>query len=492
MKVKLVIFFVVLLSCLSLSLNAQVDSTFIRYYLPTSQTNNYWSLYGDCFDPTVENVFEMYNGNLVMQATVSFSAYPPDYNVTEQSPMLVYARNGDYQNLIPGPHVEQGPMPDGKFKKIIKDGNGGYLALCRYALLARLDNNLQFIEYKVFGISPDNNISIRDILPTADGYIIIGFLPATGGNDYAVCAKLDYDLNVVWYYANLSNSYEYYNLIQTSDGGYLFSWRLSPSHYYFKVNAAGDSLWCATSQAGIADRIVESNNKYYGLKYSYADNNSGKLSVYRFGENFAIANPDSAFMNITTYYITSYEPLFSTLRTADGSIVLFVPTPNGEIYKFDSDFNPIWISDNLTEERIGAGKTPIIELNNSDLVYCAHIPIHPPGYNTDTFALVRIDSNGQLTSIEDEYQNTPSVSQMTAYPNPFSRELIFDIRKDTAKKTKIEIYNIKGQLVESIDASAKTTAWKPVNVASGIYIAHLVQDNRVVESHKVTYISTWK
>ncbi|MDD3662850.1 MAG: FlgD immunoglobulin-like domain containing protein, partial [Candidatus Pacebacteria bacterium] len=68
--------------------------------------------------------------------------------------------------------------------------------------------------------------------------------------------------------------------------------------------------------------------------------------------------------------------------------------------------------------------------------------------------------NGQVP-VADEVQ-TPPVNAISAYPNPMKDHLNIKITQDDGAVTgenRIEIYNIKGQLVRSIEVSKGETEW---------------------------------
>ena len=175
--------------------------------------------------------------------------------------------------------------------------------------------------------------------------------------------------------------------------------------------------------------------------------------------------------------------LFNVIRTTDNCIILAVSTPSGEIFKFDSDLNLLWSSNALQNERIGIGFHPLTELGNGDFLYCATARKDPR-----QLALVRIDSNGNYVGIEDDTEQTPALPVISAYPNPFTGELNVELKNNTAGENKLDIYNIRGQLIESKSVRGSNTTWTPQNLATGVYILRLVSNCKVLDSKRVTYI----
>jgi flagellar hook assembly protein FlgD len=71
---------------------------------------------------------------------------------------------------------------------------------------------------------------------------------------------------------------------------------------------------------------------------------------------------------------------------------------------------------------------------------------------------------------------------LTAYPNPFSSNLNLALKTKTACKTAIEIYNLKGQLVNTISVLTKSgenvITWngkdeQDNNTPAGIYLVRI-------------------
>lgn len=480
MKYKLYVIFITL--SLGLSWLSAQDSTFVRYYYPTYQTNPNW-YYFDPIDIKAANVFETYDGNFAMQTNGIYWVQYPDGYV--QSPIITFNQNGEYLQTAFGPVNSENNLVDEKYTNIIKDGHGGYLATTNTYDLVRLAANFDFIEYLHLWFPSDTAFEPLEIIQEDDGFVAIGWIP---GIFDVVCLKYDYDLNLLWIHTSNQSSGIMSNnrVISTSDGGYLFRWQNSPSNKYMKVNDQGDSLWCASVGAPHIDNIVENNNRYYGFYFHNVDIDNGLLEVYDFGIDFTAEHPEIPIISIPTNGLLWNDDHYSVRRTSDGGIVLVISTPNAEVFKFDSNFNLQWSSNALTDDRIGVGKQPIIELANGDFLYCARILL-PNSSNTDKLALVRIDSLGQYVGVADEFENKPQPCSIIAYPNPFTSELTFKVRKNIPYKTAIMIYNIKGQLIKSIDVTSKEISWKPQDIPSGVYIINLIQNGKQIQSRKITY-----
>ena len=103
--------------------------------------------------------------------------------------------------------------------------------------------------------------------------------------------------------------------------------------------------------------------------------------------------------------------------------------------------------------------------------------------NVATVEIVDVDNN-ELQITNYELQN---------YPNPFSKEttLSFTLNDEIVENTEIEIYNIKGQLVEIfsnqqiINLSNHKIIWNANNFPNGIYFAKLMVNGKIVRTNKM-------
>ncbi len=97
----------------------------------------------------------------------------------------------------------------------------------------------------------------------------------------------------------------------------------------------------------------------------------------------------------------------------------------------------------------------------------------------------------QDNATEDE-ETVPETSiTFNAYPNPFNPEVSFEIKTDNEyHDLTIEIYNIRGQKVETIavDHAGETVTWTPKDKASGVYTCKLCVENTMRSIKKVTLL----
>jgi len=477
------LFGIMLFLCLVLNLVAQVDqvdSTFVRYYIPTIETDLLWCQY-PTWGTFAANVFEKYDGSFGMQILSTHYDFPPLETLYLQSPIATYTRGGDYLDTSFGPlNYNDLSLMNGSYSLLIKDGLGGYLALDKHEYcIHRLNNNLQFVEWVHLKIDTETLLSIKDLIIEDNELIVVSNYP-----DYRI-SKFTSDFACLW--STPLPSYQHNRLRKLNDGSYVLIGG-GVLTQVMKISKTGEIIWTKQVSCGYIVDFVEINNKFYGFSYcSYGINNS-ELRIYDFGIDFENENPGDPILVIPTYPLLGEDLYgmgqpFSVIRTSDNCIIIAVSTPAGEIFKFDSNFNLLWSSNALPNEKIGIGFHPLIELGNGDFLYCATADEYPR-----RLALVRIDSNGNYTGIDDDTEQTPAKPAILAYPNPFRREIILEMKVADSSVNLLEVYNIKGQLVESKTIRGTKVTWVPQNLPSGVYILKFMSNSKQIESKMITYI----
>ena len=482
-----------LMICMLIAINAlaQVDSTFVRYYYPTEETHPYWYSYLSDLT-TAANVFEKYGGSLGLQMLATYSTPPPLELLYFQSPIASYSRRGDYLGTSFIPYNEDGLLY-GYYSHIIKDGHGGYLALDAYEQrIHRLNRNLQYEECISLMHDSMQFDYIQDIHLEENGVIVSGNLYGT--DKYGICG-FGFDFVSQWAHL-LRDQWPRRGIVDVSSGGYLHWYGGYNGGNYGYINAhrlsaTGDTLWTRYHISPSVEELVEVNDRYYGLAYHSLSINAAELRVYDFGIDFANEDPGEPILVIPAnplldQGLSPIDPRpFCVMRSSDNCILLAISTPVGEIFKFDESFNLLWMSNALPNERIGVGDHPMIELENGDILYCATmINVYP---NPNRIGLVRIDANGNYVGIEDDTETTPVKPAILAYPNPFTRDVYIELKEADNSTSMMEVYNIKGQLIETKAIRGAKATWTPQNLPSGVYILKLQGKTSDIACKMITY-----
>ena len=83
-------------------------------------------------------------------------------------------------------------------------------------------------------------------------------------------------------------------------------------------------------------------------------------------------------------------------------------------------------------------------------------------------------------------------SNLTNYPNPFSNTttISFSLNTENTKNAKIEIFNVKGQLVKTLSnlQTSQSAIWNANKFASGIYFYRLIADGKIIKTKKCLLI----
>ena len=103
----------------------------------------------------------------------------------------------------------------------------------------------------------------------------------------------------------------------------------------------------------------------------------------------------------------------------------------------------------------------------------------------------------QYTGVDDDLA-PPAVPTVNCYPNPFTDALKLDFSLDVPAEVRLEIYNIKGQLVKRLTPAANTggkyhSTWTAIDesgssVPNGVYIVKLSVNGILTGSKKVTLV----
>ena len=77
---------------------------------------------------------------------------------------------------------------------------------------------------------------------------------------------------------------------------------------------------------------------------------------------------------------------------------------------------------------------------------------------------------------------------LNVYPNPFNPELHFHVDGQVDSDLQVQIFNVKGQLVETIHPTETDFVWHAGSLASGVYFCKLLHQHQVVDVQKVTIL----
>jgi len=317
---------------------------------------------------------------------------------------------------------------------------------------------------------------------TSAGNIILGGRYET----FPTIRKITEDGQILWtrdYYLSGSGSGKIKSIIQTSDNGFVATGYTSGNGldlFVLKTEENGDSLWCF-SYDGSGD---------WDQGNSITQNNNDELVVC----GLTMINTNShgllAKLNIEGDTLWTecvndsigYEQ-YSIIYLADDSFAATCNSSAGaKVYNFHSNYLINWTS-NL-DGWIAIGDKGLNNLPEGGYIAGGTYPWF------SNIILTKTDSLGQYLDVD---QNVFQASTLKCYPNPLknSATITYSLRRES--DICLNVYNIKGQLIETIiDVLAApgeySVNWKPNNYGTGVYFINLSNDKGISKTTKIIII----
>ena len=342
------------------------------------------------------------------------------------------------------------------------------------------------------------DIAINSMCRSSDNNIMLAghnYVNWQTDDDWPCLIKIDQNSEILW-----SKYYEFDNydwgvidaVIQSSDNGFLLAGRIrDPNNedavLVIKTNSVGDTLWTKildeTEEDDKAKTIIETDNGDIFVGGYLEGITAGFLWKLDAEGNtiwFESGN-ESCGYGFTAFDCFSDGKIISTF----GDVEM-----NSSIRKFDNDYNIDWTK-NLQLYFGHGDKT--IRVTNQDNVIVALL-----NASNSTAALIKMDSDG--TPADNDISEIANIS-LYNYPNPFYKNNSTRSQHGTTieyfipsnSKVLLQIFNIKGQLVKTIEKGMRkkgnhTVQWKAPNCASGIYFSRLLINDNQIKVKKITII----
>lgn len=365
----------------------------------------------------------------------------------------------------------------------VETSDGGFISAVSGGNLIKRDSNGNR-EWVING-----DFGINSMCPTDDGNIILG-----GCQDLNIgLRKIDESGNVLWtkVYPFDDSDSVCKSIIQTSDGGYALTGYID---YYdplgegdvliIKADAIGDTIWTKringyngsggrdrgwsilqnTENAFFVSGYFESNSDtYYGFLVKLDEENN---QIFLLSEE-----------NSQDYYLFRSMVDFEI----NNEIIGYGRIEN-EINLLSYDYEGEFLWNSSLPIRTAIGDRCLQKINNG-LILCAR------SMDWD-IALVKTDAWGQISSINQNVIYNVNYN-LSNYPNPFNPSTLIQFTlPQHIKNSSVEIFNIKGQLVEKIPIGTKQSSveWFAAKKTSGIYFYRIKSDNRISETKKMTLL----
>ena len=326
------------------------------------------------------------------------------------------------------------------------------------------------------------DLSINTMDKTDDGNIIAAGHNYENNGDWSYLVKIDQNAVIIWSEIYSFDNYEWGNIksvIQSTDGGYLLTGYVKDEEtedaiLVIKTDSNGDSLWTRildeTSLDDIGDAIVETEEGDIIV--------GGYLEGITAGFLWKLDSEGNTIWLETGTESCGYG--FRSFAKADDDFIVSIFGDleiNHSLRKFDSNYNIEWT--NGLPYYTGRGDKALGIIPEVNIVVSL--------YNPPYVALIKLNSDG--TDIDENIMNV-SRTVLKAYPNPFNPTINFSFNLENSRKTEIKIFNIKGQLVSTLEDGViyngkHTFSWQVVNLSSGIYFAQLQANKEILDTKKI-------
>ena len=172
----------------------------------------------------------------------------------------------------------------------------------------------------------------------------------------------------------------------------------------------------------------------------------------------------------------SEAPLADVKVSVEDNDLVFTTT--GNLFGFEVNASGIEFN-NITTDLLFAQNDNLVAVASANAVNGEFLRI----------SFTSMDENANLEmivnteSVNIQLNSIPEISFTGQYPNPFNPVCYFGINSNLETSVQINIYNVKGTKVttinENISKGTNTIKWNAENVASGVYFYKMSVDNKI-------------
>lgn len=335
--------------------------------------------------------------------------------------------------------------------------------------LIKRDSNgemLWTMEYDIFGYSMCNTFDDKIILAGRNENVNLNL------------RKIDFEANTIWDNSIFTNNVGAFNSVkECSDGSIIGTGFISLSNedvIVVKANSYGDTLWT---------RVLDFDNMDdYGT--SLTEDLSGNIMVTGYSRPnytgfFWFLDNNGNTISLTEVDIETGDRHKSIESLQNNTFtVRCVGYAGTKIYNLNSDYSINWEStfDNIWG---ATGDKSFSKLSDGYIV----VGVQMINWE-DYFILIKTDSLGQTTPIDDNLIPYLSSDIISNYPNPFNPETNITFTVPVVSTVDLAVFNIRGQRIATILAQEEYLAgthsvlWRGIDdrnniVDSGIYFLKL-------------------
>ena len=351
------------------------------------------------------------------------------------------------------------------------------LGVADWMYLLKTDENgdtLWMQTYEEYDFS--NGISVKQT--EEGGYIIIGQCYDYAGDDGILLVRTSADGDLLWsrLYGTDNNGVAR-DILITEDLGYFILAEAEPigsndkDIWLIRTDFTGDTLWTKTYGDTLNDyavKIIHSQDDNYIIV--------GTSPYFAGGSGIFLLKIDEEGELLWTNSSTTSTVAKGICSTADGGYAVCGATSiTCDWYIMKTDSLGIIEWDMVLGGASYDCAYDIIEAEDGNLVVTgSYIP--PDQYDSDVW-LVKISPDGVLVDPPDWVKH-PAFQLYQPFPNPFNPETVISFELPEAMNITLSIYNVKGQLVESLaegsyNAGAHSLTWNAKQLPSGVYFSVL-------------------
>ncbi|NQV17783.1 MAG: T9SS type A sorting domain-containing protein [Armatimonadetes bacterium] len=331
------------------------------------------------------------------------------------------------------------------------------------------------------------DLYVDSMFKTNDSNILLG----GRYNTFPTLRKITQEGEILWtqdYYLSGSGSGKVRSVIQTSDGGFAITGYTSGNGFdlfVLKTDADGDSLWCVTYD-GFGDWdegyciIENSQNDIFVSGYLRGNNR-----IY-YGVLIKFDSEGELIFILDEYSSNHFYCFFSMVDTiTDNKIVGYGRDADGRALNF-YNYNGESLWDTPLPLRANGIGDKSLQIIDNGFILCGK------SWGWD-IALVKTDSNGQVTAIDDEIIFLQDY-KLSNYPNPFNPSTLIQFAlPDDVKNPIVEIFNVKGQKINQLritnyELGINEVVWNAEEFSSGLYLYRINSENYISETKKMTLI----
>lgn len=380
-----------------------------------------------------------------------------------------------------------------------KKWDGGYSRNDMYLTKLNFKGEIQWEKY--YG-GWHNDLGHKFIKTNDGGFAMVGFNRSLDDFGDVYLAKADKAGELLWQ-NNFGSRYvdNGFDVIETSNGDYIIAGTLGGFYnptstdylnhdadiYLIKTNSSGEEIWSKTyggDQHDWAKEIIKAPGGGYFICGSTQSQGRGSFDIF-----LMKIDDDGNEIWFKTFGGTDFDYGESVRISTDQKILILGTSasysenlrPDHMVIKTNLDGEIIW-SNTFGGE--GSDYSTALEcISDSGCVFTGWTDKGQSGKKDIVF--YKLSKNGFTSSISTIPQINDSIEQIQVYPNPVKDNLQVYINTKITDTFLLDIVNVRGAAVYKSNAQPNILNTFQPNLAPGIYILTIKNDNKIVLNQKL-------